>query len=500
MDYLDPKKKRAHRIRLLVGYALFGVAIGLATVLLVFMANGYDVDTSTGEVIQNGLVFVDSNPGGAEVYLNGQKQRGTTDLRLVIPGGENYNIEVKKAGYRDWSRELSLEGGSLRELTYTRLIPEELQTQASLDLRSNPVQASQSIDKRWLVLSYADEPLKLSLIDLDADPVTHTDLQLPTAIVANPNSGVLEVVEWADDNRFLLASYTVGDSVSYIMIDTRNPEEAQNLNTLFGSKAYEVSLQDRKRDRFFVFNTDTKILYRATVSGGVEAEPVISEPLLEFAVFGDDWVTYIIESGKEGLVEARFKRGSDDILIKELKTDSNYLVELAKLGDEPIMAVSSPIENKVVVFRDPQKYLAENSEARLPIATTVLRVDKPEDVIVSSDSSVVLAYGTDNMASHEFEADRSYNFIVKSKLDADQEPRWLDGQHFSFSSGGVQHMIDFDGSNLYDLVPSIPRIGSFYSSSVEDMYSFTAAVSDEGGTVTTPSRMNYTSLLIEADR
>ncbi len=500
MDYLDPKKKKAHKIRLLLGYALFGVAIGLATILLVFVANGYYVDRNTGEVIQNGLVFVDSNPGGAEVYINGQKQRGGTDLRLVIPGDENYEIVVRKDGYRDWSRNLFLEGGSLRELTYARLIPEELQTTNAINLRANPVSASQSIDKRWLILSFADDPLNLTLVDLDAEPVAARQLELPEEIVANPTRGVIEVEEWADDNRFLLASYTVGSSKEYIIVDTINPDEAQNLSDLFGSKVFEISLQDRKRDRFFVFNTDTGVLHKATLNGGVDTNSLIDKPLLEYAVFGTDWITYITESGKEGLVEARFKRGDEDILIKELKTDDEYFVELAKLGDEPIMAVSSPVEDRAVVFRDPQKYLAENPEARLPIATTVLRVTDPEDVIISSDSSIILAYGPDNMASHEFEADRSYNFDLEVKLDAGQEPRWLDGQHLSFSSGGVQFMIDFDGSNLYDLVPSVPKLGSYFNSSVDGMYTFNPAIKDKEDEVTTPPQLMSTSLLTPEDQ
>jgi len=89
MDYLDPKKKHAHKIRIFVGYGLFAVLIALATLLLVYVADGYYIDRSTGEVIQNGLVYVSSRPGGAEVYLNGEKQRGVTDERLVIPSNHN---------------------------------------------------------------------------------------------------------------------------------------------------------------------------------------------------------------------------------------------------------------------------------------------------------------------------------------------------------------------------------------------------------------------------
>jgi hypothetical protein len=99
MDYLDPKKKQRHKVQLLIGYGLFAVAIGFATLVLVYLANGYYVDRSTGEFIQNGLVYIDSRPGGASVYLNGEKQRGTTDSRLVLPAGK-YDFSLGKGGYR----------------------------------------------------------------------------------------------------------------------------------------------------------------------------------------------------------------------------------------------------------------------------------------------------------------------------------------------------------------------------------------------------------------
>lgn len=500
MDYLDPNKKRAHKQRLLIGYGLFGIAIALATLLLVYIANGWFVDTSTGEVIRNGLVFVDSKPGGARVYLNGEQQRGLTDLRLVIPGDKAYDVEIKKDGYRDWSRSFQLEGGSLRKLTYARLIPGELISEAAVNMRANPVRVSQSIDKRWLIVSFAQPPLQLTLVDLRSPTFAHTTLELPAELMTLGPDGVVEVVEWSADNRHFLAKYTVGEMTEYLIIDRENPGAARNLNTLFGSGSYEVSLRDRKRDSYFVFDKTTGSLYTATQAEGLEENPFIDKKLLEFTTFGEDWVLYVTESGKEGLVSAYFKRGDDDILLKELKTGERYFAELAKLANSPVMAIASSAEDRAIVYHDPQAYMSANPQARIPLATTVLRVAGIGGITVSSDSSVVLAYGSHNVASHEFEADRSYNFELNVTLDEGQEPRWVDGQHLSFSASGKQYMTDFDGSNVYDLVESTVSLGSFFSEDIRTMYTFTAAAVDASGAVVTPPRINSISLLTPADR
>ena len=64
MEYLDPKKHKAHLIRLAVGYLLIGIALILTTVILLYRAYGFGL--KNGEVIQNGLIFVSSRPNPAD--------------------------------------------------------------------------------------------------------------------------------------------------------------------------------------------------------------------------------------------------------------------------------------------------------------------------------------------------------------------------------------------------------------------------------------------------
>src|SRR3989344_9216209 len=126
MDLLDPNKKRAHTIRLFVGYFLVVTAIALASLILLFQSFGYDVDRKTGKVIQNGLIFLSAHPESADVYLNGQR-KDKTDLRLAVPAGQ-YSVELKRDGYRTWKHAVSLEGGGIERLVYPVLFPEKLKT------------------------------------------------------------------------------------------------------------------------------------------------------------------------------------------------------------------------------------------------------------------------------------------------------------------------------------------------------------------------------------
>jgi hypothetical protein len=60
--------------------------------------------------------------------------------------------------------------------------------------------------------------------------------------------------------------------------------------------------------------------------------------------------------------------------------------------------------------------------------------------------------------------------------------------------------MDFDGSNMYALVPSIQTLGSLYSEDLNTMYTFSPATAATGAVAAVPARLSVTSLLIEADR
>ena len=165
MDYLDPNKKKAHRTRLFIGYALMAVAIAFATVILVYMGSGYYVDRQTGDLIQNGQIYVNSDPGGAQIYLNDKQQKAKTDNKLVVPSG-SYKVGMKKDGYRDWEQTLQLEGGKVQRLDYARLIPTTLKSVITQTFASNPTHISQSPDRKYLSLVFAEKPNAVYFYDL----------------------------------------------------------------------------------------------------------------------------------------------------------------------------------------------------------------------------------------------------------------------------------------------------------------------------------------------
>lgn len=495
MDYLDPKKKKAKKIRLMVMYALLGIAISIATVVFVFMANGYYIDRETGDVIQNGLIYVDSKPESATIHLNGVQQRGTTDARLVVPEG-TYDIELRRDGYDTWKRNLILEGGSLRKLTYARLIPSSLETETALNLPSLPTAVSQSNDKRWLIMSFSEKPLVMQMVDLNSATLQLTEVPLPLDLVTPTADGKWEFIEWADDHRTFLASYTTAASKDFVVVDRTNPQAGSiNVTKKFAAqKVSDVSMRNRKNDQQFVFSQSDAVLYRANARSG-EMTPYVRD-VIEYQAYGDDAVLYVTaKDAKEGYVKAVLHKGDKDYPLREIKKDTTYLLEIAKLGNAHVMGIGSSAEGRVLVYNDPINGIEKNGFSSLPVPTTVLRVDAPEELTISADSSVIMAHSGTQYASHEFEEDRTYVFSVSLDGAAGSEIRWMDGRHFVVSTSDAKQLIaDYDGSNQRELTTSLAALGSVFDEQINVQFTFIPAI--EG----TPSRMARTFLRATRDR
>jgi len=476
MDYLDPVKKRAHRIRLMIGYGLMAVAIGLSTLILLYIGSGFDFDRKNGGLLQNGQFYINAKPEAAWVSLNSKLQRPLTDARLVVPSG-NYSIQLSRDGYRPWSRTVELEGGKVRRLDYPRLLPVNLKTDVIQTFTQKPDLISQSMNLEFILMRFAARPLTFLVIDSDEPTAIPAEATLPAELLVDPAVvGVIEVVEWAKNDRHVLLKHSVAGRVEYILFDREQPELSQNLTKHFSlSQPAVLSLSDGSNERFMVFDTVAKTVSLADIGRTVVDDPLLSN-VLAVTGFEADKFLYVtpIEALADKVAIWLFQDGKQ-YLIREVPVSDRYLLAISKANGALALAAGSQADAKVAIYGDPVGYLDNNPGRKVPLASTILRVDKPEHVSFSVDSSVVVVYGGGQFASHEFEADRSYNFSVNGAFDASVELRWMDEARLNYTGGGAAYSVDFDGSNVEKLVSAESDFGVYYDRPYDNLFSLAAS-------------------------
>ncbi len=76
--------------------------------LLVLRMLGYVISPSTHRLVKTGLVYISTNPPGANVFVNGRPahEKTPTAIRDLVPG--QHFLRIEKDGYLDWAQNTTI--------------------------------------------------------------------------------------------------------------------------------------------------------------------------------------------------------------------------------------------------------------------------------------------------------------------------------------------------------------------------------------------------------
>ncbi|MDB5166164.1 MAG: hypothetical protein JWM37_236 [Candidatus Saccharibacteria bacterium] len=490
MDFLDPKKQRARTVQLYVGYALVALAIIVATIILLYQAYGFGLDRN-GQLIQNGLVYFSSQPGGADIIINGKKD-GATNSRLNLPAG-NYQISLKRDGYRDWNRNITIEGGQVARYDYPLLVPTTLQTTSKHTFAKTPLLATESPSRRWLLVANLPDGtatgLRFTQYDLQnpKDPATTFVLPNNVANVTSESSG-FSIVDWSNDNRHLLLKY----NDRFIMLDRNDPSQSFDLTARLGTTVGDIRLQDKKFDAYFLYDAAAQTVSSATLNDPTPKS--LAQSVLAFNTYGADVVLYATSAGAvEGKSNIVLLQDGSTHYIRSVPAGSQYLLDLTRYDGDWIVAAGAANEDKVYVYRNPLDAL-KNNPRQILVPVSVLKASDPNYLAFSANTRFIMTSSGVSFGVYDALTDKSYHFTAAGGLDAPQShARWMDGNRLIYVSGGKVQIVDFDNSNPQTLVTADSRYQPFFDDNYNNMYTLTVA--GDGKTT-----LHTTSLLTPADQ
>lgn len=467
MDFLDPKKKRSHQIRLVIGYVLMAVALGIATLILVFATSGYDLDPKTGDIVQNGLVFVDARPERAKVFLDG-KDKGQTDLRLVIPAGK-HNLELKRPGYRTWQRQFEAEGSTVKRFAYPFLFPEKLVTKDIEIYGTAPGLSTSSPDRRWLLVQQPNSITNFEVIDLNTKTNSITTISLPSDLL-NPQGAAhsLEFIEWSSDNRRVLIKHKFESGHEFVIIDRETPSESLNINKLFQVPITNMTLRDKKFDEYYLHEAAGGILRRADARSK-QATTILTE-VINFKPHGADLILYISDEKTEsGRVTAKIWDNQKIYALRQIPVSKNYLIDIARFDNKWLLAAGGDSEQKVYIYRDPFETL-KRKPAKTALPKSVLRVPGAQFVSFSTNARFISVQGGSQFAVYDAENSEQFHYDTKLPIAINQKAVWMDGHRLSLISNNKAVIFDFDGANQQILADANPAHQIFYDRDYTSMF------------------------------
>lgn len=491
MDFLDPKKTRRHNILLYTGYVLIGIAIVISTMVLLYQASGFGVN-SKGQVVQNGLVFFSSQPNPATIYLNDTKNKDQTNARLSLPAG-SYAVRLARDGYRDWQRTVNVQGGDVQHFDYPFLFPKDLVTKNQANYSAPPGISTQSRDRRWLLVQQSAGASKFDLYDLKNPAEAASVLTLPAAVVRlNTGAQTWEAVQWADDNQHVVLKHTAGTASEFILVDRSDVAKSVNLNQTFGGNPAELTLIDNKYDKYHLFDPAAGTLQTASLDN--PAPVTVLERVLEYKAYGSKTVLYVTAEGAaEGKARVMILVGDKSYVVRDVALNTTYLLDMAGYRGAPYVVLGATSEGMVYIYKDPVGQLGDKS-VKLPTAIRAVKIANPNYVSFSSSAQYIVAEGGTQFGVYDIFLKRAYVYAQAPALDAPQQhAEWMDSSRLTYVSGGKLLVFDYDRRNLQTLMPANAGAAPFFSQDYKYVYAFAP------GSAGAAAQLTQTALVAPAD-
>lgn len=470
MDFLDPRKKRTRTIRLMIGYVLMAIAIGLGTIILVYGANGYGIDTKTGQITENGLLFVDSKPGGANIYLNGVDQKNTTSARMILTSGE-YELILRKPGYREWKRNFTLQEHSIKRYVYPFLFPEQLAPKTLKTYSALPQLITETPDRRWLLVQSQVSPRAISF-----DMYNTGDLQEPSRTVTlsaglltnyDPATSRLVEVEWANDNIHLLAQHISSAGNEFIIIDRTNPTDSINVNKTLNYNPDQVSLRDKRVNELYVYDQDARTLRIADVNQK-RLEPPLLSNVYGFKSYGRSLISYVTSAGApEGRMVSRIWENGKTYPLNIIKPGNKYLLDIAEFQGNWYYVAVSDADERVAIYKNPLSNV-KDGRTKTPPPMFAFAIPNLTKVSFSANTRFLNVQSGQKFGVYDFEAEEKYQYDLPAPI---VEPIvWMDGHRLIGNSNGSVVVMDYNSTNQQTLVPTTLAKGGYFSRDYNQFY------------------------------
>lgn len=470
MEFLDPEEKRQRSIRLFLGYSLLVSIVVLLTFLLSFVLQGFSLFSTTTEV-RNGLLFIDSKPVSADITING-KQEKRTDARFVVPEG-TYDVQLSAAGYRNWQKIINVIGGSVTYHIYPRLFPTTITTSLATDLPQTPKLWTQSPDKQWILMTVSGGQPIMRVIDTTKQNESITTITLPNTVLNAQElaTAELRVIEWASDNRHFLVQKILPDGTrQYAIVNREKPEESFVLNDRIPLPAQSnVQLRDKKYDQYYVLDTSTKLLRRASVTTGIEPV-IVADGVVAYAPYGANLVLYATESGAlAGTYAVRILDNTTNYLLQPITVHKDILLDVARYDGDWMYVAGSGAQDETAVYINPLQNSTNIDNAGSLRSQLRLPLRAPRHLSFSDNARFIALQNTDSFTVYDAELQTMYEY--KSPVPLPSEgANWMDGYRLQVSADNLVQVFEYDGTNQQSLVSTINSYSAYYNVDYTNIY------------------------------
>lgn len=101
---MRPKDKLRRAIAFYLSAAIFCVLLPI----ILSYALGYQIDYHNFRIYKTGILYIESRPAGASIFLNGSMYHDVTPAQIEELKPGNYKVEVRRDGFYPWEKDMAV--------------------------------------------------------------------------------------------------------------------------------------------------------------------------------------------------------------------------------------------------------------------------------------------------------------------------------------------------------------------------------------------------------
>lgn len=466
MEFLDPNYKRWYNIRLFTGFFLSALVIILGTLILSLITAGYTINTKNGQIIQNGLIFINSSPVSANVYVNNQLVT-TTNARLELRAG-NYNLSLYTPGYDTWKSSVYLLGGDVSQITYPLMVPSKPVVSSIAKYSTQPQVFTQTPNQHWLLVSNSTTANSFDVYDTTNTQTAVSNVVIPSnLLVSTAGANTFSVVQWSSDNQNVLLKDSYNGAINYIVFNYLNPANSYNLNQTFTTSFTSAKLLNGQASSPILFNQATGDLYLGTQSTKIAT--LALSGVINYADYGSNKFIYAtVDPNDKSKTSIIFNNLSSSYLIKDVDQSNKYLLDIVNYGGDYYYLIGGGGVYDYIYKDLPSQSPSGN---KLPMPYTLMVNDsQPSDVTNSTGQRYFSLQSGNNFSVYDILTQEHYRFSLSSTLTSPNHATWMDDNRLTSFSAGKMIIFGFDGTNIDTIASASNLVNGMFSPNYNASY------------------------------
>lgn len=235
---------------------VFAIVFAVLAPSLLFYTAGYRLNPNKRVIERNGTLILDTTPGNARIFLNGQEYPNKTaaTLQNVAPG--TYQIRFERAGYHSWEKRLEVKA---EQVTFANKVHLWRQLQPKFLAETSATLLSRAHKKQRFALAESTTTSQ-SLLIFDNDALSRR-IQLPV-------TSSITQIDWSPSDDAV--AITTDDSADGYWVDVRSTNTTNNLPS-GNYRWHGDDITGINNERRYSFDPRTKQLSSIVTTDGNDA-------------------------------------------------------------------------------------------------------------------------------------------------------------------------------------------------------------------------------------